>query len=855
MRSARLEVRLGVLTLPPEADTRFRCRVTDQCEFNGVFSNAAFLDLKAPAVASTTPSDGETRKDLPSVIVTFDEPVAGVAAADLTVEGRNATSVSSPDGRTFTFSGFTQPSDGNVSITLDTDNIVDRNGRELIGDGSDDSITWHITINSNAPTIASVTPPNGAVFNGAAEFPATFTVEFDEGVRGVTAGALKVIASNTPAGSPATGVVASVEDPLGSGHFRVYVFSGYTHPADGPIQVTLNGTGVLNFTDLPAPTLSTWSYYQDTADPRVQSIVASPREGDTIGPLNAGNFMVTVTFTEDVTGVDDDDLEISWNGGAQTATGTIKVEASTASTYVWIIFTDSPSAPPYMTGVTITLLNTGNEIHDTRGNPLQITAEAVKQYTVDLTPTDVSIVPDGGSSPATRVTIDSLSIVSLEFARPVSNVNKCNLLVKGAPALNSQGAGSGPYLFTVTSPGSGDFEITLLASCPPAGLPIVDNLNVPIENRTWYYRLDDKAPEASIFVDDRLAIAGETTVFLVRFSERVTGFGDESPDHDLNDVDLIHSGTAGGEDNVTIMDMPGGDPQQDYEVHVSNITGDGSYRLKVRQGVATEVGGTKTNAEKLSEAITVRAIRPAVTSITHDAGATPKHSGESVVFSVVFSENVTGFDTAGQERDKVTITHSHWGDVTNEPSTQITITSFPPPSHTNYRVTVTGIYGDLTGGGTYTLRVNAGAATDVDGNTNEASAESPVVNVQDQATLRFGEDQEVLEGDTGDSPRLTFTLGLSNPVGVAITRRVSIQMFVDQAEAGSDFVDFPGGFLEVTIPAGETTAEFDVEVIGDEDIEPDEYFDVVYTVLGQPALPAYVTLGVGSPRGTILNDD
>lgn len=87
--------------------------------FNGMLTNetAAYtlIDTVPPRIASTSPLSGVTLSSLNSVDITFSEPVTGIDAADLLVNGVPATKVTGSLSGPYHFS-FTQPAAGPVAL-------------------------------------------------------------------------------------------------------------------------------------------------------------------------------------------------------------------------------------------------------------------------------------------------------------------------------------------------------------------------------------------------------------------------------------------------------------------------------------------------------------------------------------------------------------------------------------------------------------------------------------------------------------------------------------------------------------------------------------------------------------------
>ena len=103
-------------------------------------------DTVAPVVTTISPASGATVRQLTSIEVGFSEPVFGVEAADLRVNGLPATSVSGKGNGPYTFQ-FTAPANGAVTVAWAaghgiTDGAAARNA---FAGGS-----WSYTLNTNA---------------------------------------------------------------------------------------------------------------------------------------------------------------------------------------------------------------------------------------------------------------------------------------------------------------------------------------------------------------------------------------------------------------------------------------------------------------------------------------------------------------------------------------------------------------------------------------------------------------------------------------------------------------------------------------------------------------------------------
>ena len=203
-------------------------------------------DSVPPAIASVTPTRGGTLTALTEITVTFDEPVAGVTAGALVINGFPAGAVSGAD-TSFTFS-FAQPPYGLLQISWsDQHTIADGalNPNRFDHTAAGASWTYNL-VDELAPTIVSYFPAPGAAVRSLAQVELTFS----EGVLGVDAADLLMN------GQPATNLNHAGGGP--------YVFQ-FPAPASGEVQMSWVGNpGIVDVAQPPnafAPT--NWSYVLD----------------------------------------------------------------------------------------------------------------------------------------------------------------------------------------------------------------------------------------------------------------------------------------------------------------------------------------------------------------------------------------------------------------------------------------------------------------------------------------------------------------------------------------------------------------------------------------------------------------
>ena len=224
--------------------------------------DAILTETNPPTVLSFSPAAG-TVTNLTQITVTFSEPVTGVAAAHLRVNGAGAAGLSLVNSSTYTFT-FVQPPYGNVAITWNpAHNIYDQalppNRFVETGPGA----TWSYTlVDQTAPVVAALTPAALATVRSLTNI----TVLFSEAVTEVDAGDLRIN------GTPAASVVTNSPSQ--------YTFT-FLQPATGTVAVAW--AALSDITDLAVPANpfagGNWTYVLDPnapdAGPYISEFMAS----------------------------------------------------------------------------------------------------------------------------------------------------------------------------------------------------------------------------------------------------------------------------------------------------------------------------------------------------------------------------------------------------------------------------------------------------------------------------------------------------------------------------------------------------------------------------------------------------
>lgn len=167
--------------------------------FSGAAASLSYtlINPSNPRIAAQVPAASTTVTGLTAIAVTFTEPVTGVEASDLLVNGAPASLVSSVDNTVFDFA-FAQPLFGTVTIRWATNHgIMDIEAGNAF-DPTRFGGQWNYTLVNPVPSVTLTSPTNGAYILAPANIPlrATATdndstitqVEFFEGA--VTLGVL-----------------------------------------------------------------------------------------------------------------------------------------------------------------------------------------------------------------------------------------------------------------------------------------------------------------------------------------------------------------------------------------------------------------------------------------------------------------------------------------------------------------------------------------------------------------------------------------------------------------------------------------------------------------------------------------
>jgi hypothetical protein len=277
-------------------------------------SNNYAIDTQRPTAVVVVADNALKAGQGTTVTITFSEAVSGLTTADFSVANGSLSGLSSADGGitwTATLTPSANVTDPTNLVTLDNTGYTDAAGNT--GTGTTDSNNY--AIDSRAPAVTSVSvPANGTYLIGNT---LDFIVNFDEAVTVDATGGTPRLAILLD-----TGGTVYADYVSGSGGtalvFRLTVASGQADAngisVGGSIQA--NGGTLRDAVGNDATTTlnsvgDTSAVLVDAVPPRVTNIAL-----DGTSPTTNSSVSFTVTFSEDVTGVDLSDFVLLTGGSA-----------------------------------------------------------------------------------------------------------------------------------------------------------------------------------------------------------------------------------------------------------------------------------------------------------------------------------------------------------------------------------------------------------------------------------------------------------------------------------------------------------------------------------------------------------
>ncbi len=549
------------------------------------------IDTRAPTATIVVADNSLTIGETSLVTITFSEAVTGFTNADLTIANGTLSAVSSADGGitwTATLTPTNAITDTANLITLDNSGV--QNGSGNTGVGTTHSNNY--AIDTQRPT-ATIAVADSALAIGETS---QVIITFSEAVTGFTNADLTI----------ANGTLSAVSSSDG-GLTWTATFTPTSNVTDSTNLITLDNTGIADQAgNAGSGTTDSNNYAIDSQRPTATIVIADPS-------LSAGETtLVTVTFSEAVTGFDNSDLSV--------ANGTLSAVSSSDGGITWTA-TFTPTVGVRDATNLITLNNSG--VSDIAGNVGTGTTNS-GNYTIDtVLPTASIVVADN------VLKAGETSLVTITFSEAVSGFTNADLTIANG---------------TLSAVSSSDGGITWTASLTPTS-NITDSTNlITLDNRgvqnvsgnagagttgSNNYAIDTQRPTATVVVAQPTLAVGQSTQVTVTFSEAVTGF--TNADLTIANGTLSAVSSSDGGITWTAMFTPAAGITATRDLITLNNTG------------VNDLTGNAGTGTTDSNTYSIDTQPPTATIVIANPLLT---AGGTSLVTVTFSEPVTGFNNS-----------------------------------------------------------------------------------------------------------------------------------------------------------------------------------------------------------------
>ena len=627
-------------------------------------SNNYAIDTVRPTVSIVVADNALKIGDTSLVTITFSEAVTGFTNADLTIANGTLTAVSSSDGGvtwTATFTPSASTNDATNLITLDNTGVSDLAGNS--GSGSTDSNNFVIDTVRPTATIVLADP-----ILSAGE-TSLVTITFSEAVTGFTNADLTI----------ANGTLSAVSSSDG-GITWTGTFTPTVGVHDVTNVITLANAGVADLAgNAGSGTTNSANYTIDTVLPTATIVVAD-------NALNIGETsLVTITFSEAVTGFSNADLTI--------ANGTLTAVTSSDGGITWTA-TFTPTSAITDASNLITLDNSG--VQNASGNAGTGTTDS-NNFAIDTQRPTASIVVANAA-----LGLGQTSLVTITFSEAVSGFTNADLLIDNATLSNVSSSDGGITWTATLTPLAGITDTSNIVRLDNTGVQdLAGNAGAGTTDSN-NYAIDSQRPTATIVVADSTLSAGETSLVTITFSEAVSGFDNSDLSVPNGTLSAVSSSDGGITWTATFTPTVG----------VKDTTNLISLN---NSGVADLAGNAGTGVTN-SANFTIDTVLPTATIVVAD---TALNIGETSLVTVTFSEAVTGFTNAD-----LTIANGTLSAVTSSDGGITWTATFTP----NNAITDTSNLITLDNSGVQNASGNAGAGT-TDSNNYAIDTQRPTASI------------------------------------------------------------------------------------------------------------------------------
>ncbi|MBA5689058.1 Ig-like domain-containing protein [Rugamonas apoptosis] len=594
-------------------------------------------------VTDTALKAGETSL----LTITFSEAVTDFTTADLTVANGTVSGLSSADDGvtwTATLTPTASVTDATNVVTLVNTGVTDLAGNA--GSGSTDSNNYGIDTARPWSTIALA---DDALATGETSL---VTITFSEAVTGLNSAALTV-------GHGTVGTLSSSDG--GVTWTGTYTPTASVNEATNVI--TLDNSSVTDAAgNAGSGTTSSGNYTIDSTAPTATIVVANN------ALQGSGTSLVTITFSEAVTGFTTADLTV--------ANGTVSGLNSADGGVTWTT-TLTPNLSVLDATNVITLANTG--VRDIAGNAGSGTTDS-NNYTINtMVPTATIALSDSA------LKIGDTATVTITFSEAVTGFSNADLAVDNG-TLTAVSSSDGGVTWTATfTPAAATTDATNIIRLDNTGVANAGEMAGVGHTDSANYTVDTVRPTATVELSDSALLAGETSLVTITFSEAVTNFTTADLAAPNGALTGLNSADGGITWTATLTPTAGvTDASNDLLLDLSGLT-----------DLAGNAGADMANSGNY----TVSTVRPtatiAVATTTLGVGATS-------VVTITFSEAVTGFNNGD-----LTVGHGTLSEVSSSDGGVTWTATLTPGSAVN----AAGNVITLNGAGVHNGAGNAGSGS------------------------------------------------------------------------------------------------------------------------------------------------
>ena len=524
---------------------------------------------------------------------------------------------------------------------ITVDSFITPNGgtiKDGVGNNANLAVTFASTagvlVDAVAPTVQSSTVPANGTYRAGQTL--NYSVTFNKNV--VVTGVPSVPVTLNTGGTVQAIYTGGSGTPTLQFQYTIASGNADNDGVSTAGAISLNGgsikDGAGNNAALSVTFASTAGVLVDGIAPTVTSIVRADAD-----PTNAATLHYTVTFSEDVSGVDAADFALTAGGGASGAiTGVVAVDAHT--------YTVTVGSATGEGTLRLDVNASGTGITDLPGNPLSGGFTTGLPYTLDhLGPNVTSVAVPAASTYTTGQNLD-FTVNYDDTAYVSGGAPRIALTLNSGTVYANYVSGSGGtallFRYVVSSGDSDPDGIVIAGSIDLNGAAIRDALdnngNTALNSvgSTTGVLVDANAPAVQSIVRAGTNPTNASSVaFTVTFSQGVTGV-------DASDF----APTTTGSISITPGDISVSPVSSSvYTVNVATGSGEGTIRLDVTNNgsIFSSTNNAPLGAGYTSgQVYTIDKTAPAVQSINRVSGATT--NAASVQFTVTFNEPVTGVD-------------------------------------------------------------------------------------------------------------------------------------------------------------------------------------------------------------------